>query len=278
MTRLQESAARSRLLWLDYTDYAAALLAGGQPPWLDTAACVAWLRKAQSLLRSDVVTLAMGAVASAWLDAHPALLEAMAAKKRRAAGPLRVLLADEGLRIQLVDLALALRAAFAQPPLVLVAPSPRQWVGWAGARCNTGDAPEIDDDAVDSAAAYMADFLRVFSQCGIDAVLLEETASTTPTTSAAVQLYQPLYNLAAHYRWDIGLRLEDAQAYPAAADGPGFVISPPGPTAALTGLTLPADCWNGQPAPESPPGAFRFATIPTDAQPEAVLAHLAAWR
>ena len=278
MARLQDLAARSSPLWLDYTDYAAALLAGGQAPWLDTAACVAWLRKAQGLLRSDVLMLPMGVVAQAWLDAHPALLEAMAAKKRRAAAPLRALLADEGLRIQLVDLALALRAAFAQAPLALACPSPRRWVAWASARCAAGEAIEIDDDAVDSAASYMADFLRVFSQCGIDALLLEESAETAPATDSALQLYQPLFNVASHYRWDIGLRVAALNGSALPTQGLNFVVAPGDIEAPMRGLALDAACWNGSDAPACPPGGFRFATVPVAAQPEAVLARLAAWR
>ena len=277
MARLQDLAARGPLLWLDYSDYAAALLAGGQAPWLDTAACVAWLRKAQSLLRSDVVTLPMGAIGSAWLGAHPALLEAMVAKKRRAAAPLRVLLADEGLRIQGVDLALALRAAFAQAPLVLACPSPRRWVAWASARCAPGEAPDIDDDAVDSAASYMADFLRVFSQCGIDAVLLEEAADTAPTSAAALQLYQPVLNVASHYRWDIGLLLPQVGAAPP-TQGLDFFVAPSEVDVPMRGFALDPACWNGTPAPACPSGGFRFATVPVAAQPEAVLARLADWR
>jgi len=278
MARLQDLAARGPLLWLDYSDYAAALLAGGQAPWLDTAACVAWLRKAQSLLRSDVVTLPMGAVSATWLEAYPALLEAMVAKKRRVAAPLRVLLADEALRIQGVDLALALRAAFAQVPLVLACPSPRRWVAWASARCSPGEALDVDDDAVDSAASYMADFLRVFSQCGIDAVLLDESAETEPATAAALQLYQPVFNVAAHYRWDIGLRLPQAVAAMLPTEGLNFVVAPREVETPMRGLALDAGCWNGTAAPPCPSGGFRFATVPVAAQPEAVLARLADWR
>ena len=277
MARLQDLAARGPLLWLDYSDYAAALLAGGQAPWLDTAACVAWLRKAQSLLRSDVVTLPMGAVNAAWLDAHPALFDAMAAKKKRAAAPLRTMLADEALRIQGVDLALALRAAFAQAPLALACPSPRRWVAWAQARCAPGESAEIDDDAVDSAASYMADFLRVFSQCGIDAVLLEEAADSAPTSAAALQLYQPVLNVASHYRWDIGLRLPQVGAAPP-TQGLDFVVAPSECDVPMRGFALDPACWNGTLASACPPGGFRFATVPAAALPEAVLARLADWR
>lgn len=277
MSRLQDVAARGPQLWLDYSDYAAALLAGGQAPWLDTAACMAWLRKAQSLLRSDVVTLPIGAVSAAWLDAHPGLLEAMAAKKRRPAAPLRTMLADESLRIQGVDLALALRAAFAQVPLVLACPSPRRWAAWAQARCASGEAQGLDDDAVDSAASYMADFLRVFAQCGIDAVLLEEAADTVPSSAAALELYQPVFNVASHYRWDIGLHLPMADTS-TPTQGLDFVVAPSEFDVPVRGFALDPACWTGTVAPACPPGGFRFATVPVATQPEAVLERLAAWR
>ena len=277
VARLQDLAARGPLLWLDYSEYAAALLAGGRAPWLDTAACLAWLRQAQSLLRSDVVTLPMGVVGAAWLDAHPTLVDAMAGRKRRAAAPLRTMLADEALRIQGVDLALALRAAFAQAPLVLACPSPRSWAAWAQGRCAPGESPDIDDDAVDGAACFMADFLRVFSQCGIDAVLLEEATDTAPTTAAALQLYRPVLDLASQYRWDIGLHLPQIGTAPL-AQGLDFVVAPREVDVPMRGFALDPACWNGTPAPACPPGGFRFAAVPAGAQPEAVLARLADWR
>ncbi len=273
-------AANPRSLWLEYTAYAGALLANGSVPWLEVDAAVGWMRKAQSLLKSDVIALPLAAVQTQWLDAHPELKTAMAAK-RRAVFPLKTLLADSALRARLAELVRALRSSFPNLPLIMTLPSPRLWLGQAWALAHAEPA-EIDADAVDGAAAYIADFLREFAECGIDAVLLEESAGSEPASAEDLQLYQAVFNLAAHYRWDLGLRLPQAPRFVASAQGPRFLVTPgiSGWAAAgpILGLVVPASFWSGEAAPECPEGGFRFAEIPADARPESVLERLSALR
>ncbi|MFI4982253.1 MAG: hypothetical protein ACHQIO_18040, partial [Nevskiales bacterium] len=268
--------ADGRGLWLDYTAYAGVLLAGGNVPWLDVDGLIGWMRKAQSLLKSDVVALPVAAVVEQWLGAHAELKTAMGAK-RRAVYPLKTLLADPALRGYLASLTRALRSSFAKPALVMVLPSPRLWAGLAAAQALPGEATEIDADVVDSAAAYMADFLREFADCGIDGLLLEDSAQSGAVSDEDVQLYQPVFNVATHYRWDVGLRLPVAQeAFP--ASGAGFVVSSLAQNGVSTGLAIPAGFWNGEAPPDCPAGGFRYAEIPADARPESVLDRLAVLR
>ena len=269
-------SAGGKPLWLDYTAYAGRLLAKGAPPWLDAGACVAWQRKAQGLLKSSVATVAVAPVCAAWLEAHTELREAMAAK-RRAVFPLKTLLADEGLRAHLVELTGAMRAGSAGLPLVLVLPSPRRWLALAQQQAH-GAADESDEETIDSAAVYIADFLRAFGECGVDAVLFEETAEDEP---AAVDAYQAALNVAGHYRWDTGLRLPAAAKF--AAAGPlSFVIAPKPVPGARAGGVVPAEFWAqskaGAAPPKRPEGGFLYAEIPATAQPEAVLDRLALLR
>src|SRR3546814_849779 len=159
---LDDVFAQGKRLWLDYAEYAGALLAGGSVPWLDVSELVAWQRKAQGLLQSDVLELPIGSVSAAWLQAHPELLDAMRAK-RRPVFALKTLLADAGLRAHLLEIALGLRASFARLPLALACPSPRRWAIEAHRAALADDAASIDDFGVDEsedAAAYLADFLR----------------------------------------------------------------------------------------------------------------------
>ena len=263
-----------RGLWLDYGAYAARLLAGGQVPWLDADAAGGWLRKAQSLLKSDVAVLPVAAVVEAWLQVNPALVSAMGAK-RRTVFPLKTLLADEPLRAHLAGLARVLRAGLSSTPLVLALPSPRLWVGLAYAQANGGEAAEVDADAVDGAAAYVADFLRGFAESGLDGLLLEESAETEPATAEDLQLYQAVLNVAAHYRWDLGLRMPAGRG---TAQGLAFALSPVELAGVATGLRLPAEFWDGGAASVAPSGGFRYAEIPAAANPEAVLERLAALR
>lgn len=247
-------------LWLDYGAYAGALLANGSVPWLDVAAYVALQRKAQGLLKSDVLQLPVGAVGAAWVAARPALRETMAAKKR-AVFPLKTLLADEDLRAHLVELARGLRACFPDLPLALACPSPREWVAQAY-RMAHGEDTEVGDDEADSAAVYLADFLRCFGEAGVDVLLLQESTGSEPADATGLDLYQPALNVAAHYRWETGL-LAPAGRCAAGTTGLGFVVGPD--------AILPPDSWN---AAMTAGRGLRYAVIPADAQPETVLQRL----
>lgn len=277
MARLTEVAAQRRLLWIDHTDYSARLLAQGQAPWLDTAACVAWLRQAQGLLRPDVLALPLAEVATAWLERQPGLQAAMAEKTRRGHGPLKELLAAEGLRAHAAGLAVALRGAMPGAVFALVLPSPRGWAAQALQRAG-GTADAADEDAVDAAAAVMAEFLRLFAQAGVDAVLLHESrAWTADEVDLLLELYQPVANVARHYGWDWGLQWPEAVALPP-AQAPQFTLAPGACGAALNGLTVPDAFWQGQALPATDAGSFDMVRIPADAHPESVLAQLAALR
>jgi hypothetical protein len=276
-TLTERIAAGGRGLWLDYTAYAGRLLANGAVPWLDVDAASGWVRKAQSLLKSDVVVLPLGEVVASWLEANPELARAMGAK-RRAVFPLRTLLADEALRAHLVELARVLRSSFSRLPLVLMLPSPRLWLAQAYAQALPGETAEIDADAVDSAAAYLADFLRAFAECGVDGLLLEESAESEPKAAEEQQLYQPVFNVAAHYRWDVGLRLPPGSRCAAGKDGLAFLLAPRAPEGLAVGIQVPQSFWAGAAPPECAQGGFRYAEIPADARPESVLDRLAALR
>lgn len=249
-----ELLERKRALWLDSHAYCERLLAGGQAPWLDVAAFVAWQRKAQGLLRPDVVVLPLAPAVAAWLEAHPDLRAAMATKSR-ATWPLKTLLADAALRAHLVELTRGLRAGSAGLPLALVLPAPRAWLALAYAQAHAA-APELDEDAGDGASVYLGDFLRTFGEAGVDALLLQESAGFVPRAAADFAGYQTVVNVAAHYRWDIGVELP---AMPDPAVG------------------LPGGCAFAI-AGGAPVGAFRYAQIPVDAQPEQVLERLAQLR
>lgn len=275
MTFLDHLVPGRRLLWLDYVDYAGSLLAGGTVPWLDVAALLAWQRKAQSLLRSDVVMLPAGTVCAAWLATHEPLRAAMAAKSRTLF-PLKTLLADTGLRAHLGELAEGLRASFTEVPLALVCPSPRRWVALAYAQAHGRDA-EVSEDDADSGAVLIADFLRLFGESGVDVLLLEESAETEPESAPAIACYQPVLNVAAHYRWDVGLSVAQGR-YAGGDGGLAFVLAPRPIPDTTTGLIVPEDYWSAPGTPDLPQEGLRYARIPVGAQPETVLERLAQLR
>lgn len=270
--------ANSPALWLDDCDYSDRLLAAGNTPWRDSAGYLAYRRKAQGLLKSDFVVVPLGRFAAAWVMSHPELREAMAARKR-AVVPARTLLADESLRAHLVETLSGLRAAFGNLPLVLSLPSPRALVSAAYALAFGAEAEvEVGGDEADSCAVYVAEFLRSFGESGVDGLLLEERAEAEPASAEELAWYQPVMNVSAHYRWDLGVRLPTAKALAGAAIGVNFVIAPRPIEGTPTGLDLGAGFWAGDAPPALSGGGFRFATVPVDAVPEGVLARLATLR
>lgn len=265
-------------LWLDAQAYAARLLAGGRAPWLEVTACVAWYGRWLGLLKPDVAELPLAPIVAAWLETHPGLCEAMAAKSRTGFA-LRTLVADAELREHLLTLTRALRTA-SRLPLVLVLPSPRVWLALAYRQAH-GGTTEIEEDDIDSAAVHIADFLRGFGDAGIDALLLDERDDGI--AAAPLALYQPVLNVADHYHWACGLRLADGQGIAGDGDGDGvdrlvFVIAPQPITGAVNGVSLPAGFWSGDAAPALTGQAFHHAEIPVDAEPERVLERLALLR
>ncbi len=266
------------VLWLDANAYAARLLAGGAAPWLNAAELIAWQRKAQGLLKPDVVTIPLAQLCDAWLSAHPELRSAMAGKSR-ALYPLKVLLGDDALRAHVLEVVNGYRAVFTSMPLALVAPSPRAWVSQAYAQAHGADAEaEVGDDEVDSAAMYMADFLRSFADSGVDILLLDEQDQARKLGASTLSCYQTVANVAGHYRWDLGLRLSAAGAESLEGAGLSFAVAAQEATGLRTGLEVPAEFWNGADAGATPAGGFRFVHIPEQAQPERVLERLEALR
>lgn len=274
---LERTAVGSGLVWLDYTDYAGALLAGGSVPWLNVTATVAWYRKAQGLLRSDVVTVPAWRVMTAWLDTHPVLRDAMRAKNR-AIHPLRTLLSEEPLRDHLVELARALRSCFAELVLAVGLPSPRLAIHEAyTVAFGSGDVPQIGEDEVDAACPHIASFLRGFGETGLDTLLLEESAVTEPVADAEVTWYQSVLNVAAHYRWDVGLAVP-GDRFGGGAQGVDFFIAPRAVAGVPQGFALPAEFWDELPPPVIHVPDFLYASIPAGAVPERVLERLALLR
>ncbi len=277
MGRLADLLASGKpVLWIEATAYAERLMANGKVSWCNAAEVVAWHRKAQGLLKSDIVALPLASVAEAWRQADEELAAEMAGKKR-ATAPLKILLASEPLRAHIVEILKGLRASYGSNPLALVVPSPRRWVGDAYAAAH-GEKPEVGEDEADGAAMYVADFLRTFGESGIDVLLLEETTETAPASAAEIKWYQSVFNIAAHYRWESGLRIPVPRNSIAGAEGLDFCIAPEVVAGLATGLALSDAAWQSGEVPALPQGGFRFVEVPLDAVPETALEKLAQLR
>ncbi len=274
--RIAAGAKTKPLLWLDHFGYSARVLAGGSIPWLDAAEFLAYYCKAHRLLRPGVAPLPLEGFFDAWLTAHPSLVAGMAGK-RRVGFALKTLLSAEGPRSLLSEIAAAARDSLASTPLVITAPSPRRLIAWAHARANdVADLAEVEvsGDDVESASMYVADFLRTFAESRVDALLLEETSGRGPRSAEEVGRYQPVINVARHYRWDVGLKVPDSAFAPGTEQGIDFCIAN-ARWGGVGSVILDEAFWAGEPAPPVPGTGFYFARVPEDAAPEDVLARLA---
>jgi hypothetical protein len=275
--RISECAPGKSLVWLDHFAYTGRLLAGGKIPWLDAAALAAYYLQAQSLLRSGVAMLPFEGFFDAWLSAQPQLLAEMASR-RRVGFALKTLLAADRPRALLAETVHAVRHGLTTTPLVIAIPSPRRWLAWAHARANgVRDVTKVDTrgDDVESAAMYVADFLRTFGESRVDGLLLEEAPGRGPASAEEVGWYQPVINVARHYRWDVGVEaLSINWSEPRTREGIDFWITDAKAEGGVIGVVLGDAFWAGEPAPPLSGPGFYFARIPEDAVPERVLARL----
>jgi hypothetical protein len=259
-----------RLLWIDYVDYASRLLEPGGVPWTDTAGTVAWYRRAQGLLSSDVVPIPLWPIATRVVTAVPGVLEQMRAKTR-VTHALRALLSSDGLRSTSGGLVRSLRVVFPQALLALSVPTPRDAIALAhGAAATAGapDSPEIGEDEVDAAAPYLADFLRGFGDAGLDLLLLESTHTVDPDD---LQACRPMLNTARHYGWEVGLRAPGSRLASLPDGFDFFVGQAAGPVAA----ELESRSVRVARVGEGAEATFYFAQVSSEASPERVLAALA---
>ena len=265
------------VVWIDYTAYAARLPGTGGAAGLDVAQWFARTKTAQSLLRSSVVTVPIEVAAAVWLSEKSTLRLAMGSRNRPVF-PLKTLLGDAGLRHWAAELARGLRAGFPALPLALVIPSPRAWVRLAYQQAHAAAAEEPDVDALESAAVYVADFVRAFADAAIDVVLLEESDSAPPSTAELIA-YQPVCNVAKHYRWEIGIRFPGVGALTGLeAIALNFHIAPMFLPVECQGLAVGADFWGGGAPAPVPANGFYYARVAPDAVPEQVLERVATLR
>ena len=268
MTGLFDPAASC--VWLDDHAYTAHLLAHDVPPLLGIADYVAFRRQAAALLASDVTQVALDKICAAWLQEHPDLVRAMGAKAR-AVAPLRAMLGDETLRAHLAATVTALRRAFGGQPLVIALPSPRAWV--AIARDQAGvEAIAIGQAEADSASVYVAEFLRTFAECEIDGILLVETLHNEPATRDELAWYEPVFNVASHFRWKTGVLLPEQTSLSDVPNGVDFLVAQSSVGSVPTLIIQPPSIWLDDSPPASVQALLAYAQIPHDARPEQVLA------
>ena len=262
-------------IWLDFLAYARrAFLGEAEIPWLQCSEFLSWDRQIHALLRPSVACLPLGPLYDVWLQANPATLDAMS-KKARPGFALRQLLSEDPPRQLAIEHLRGLRDAHASMPLVISIPSPRRWLKSAHECANPQVDVEPSADDVETASVYVADFLRSFADSSVDGLLLEEEAGRSPSFAEALSAYQPVMNIARHYRWALGLFSRQSTWAPGTRDGFDFCIGDTPGECEAVGTILPEGFWEGSEPPPLSAGDFYYGQIPEQAVPERVLERLA---
>ena len=240
----------------------------------------------QALLGSDVLGLRLEDAYGALLARQPDVLGEAAG--RSAGAILRALFREETERARIGEILTALRSTYRELPLVLQMPSPSAWVEWVwglglGKPPGGKPAKTPDADEIEAVAMYLADMLRAFADAGVDGVLLGENSGKGLGERFA--LYQPVVNVAHHYRWSLGLDVPGKGGggdLPPAGAGLDFCILDAKATSKTDlplGLRVAPDYWQeGKKPPPMDARRFRFAEIPADGVPETVLTQVKALR
>jgi hypothetical protein len=273
------------MVWLDFLPYARRLFAGGNGDlWVNPALFLSVYSQGQGLLKSDVLSISIQDFYTAWVAGHPETVQAWMGKKPTFA--LKKLLALEEPKNRILEILSGLENLYQKRyPLVLAFPSPQKWLqSLHGIVQREGGAALAGED-VDAAAMYLADYLRSYSATGLSAIVIEESDSPFLALGEAAQLYQPVLNVAGHYQWPAGIRMDSTNwDIEELANGFDFYLLAQKGLADLLPLwekRLPCvgglnhDFWvNGQPLPTLPSFRLLYGRIPEDAQPEKVLERL----
>lgn len=268
-------------VWIKADAYARKVLLGSveADPWSSAAGYLTWFSQMRSLLRPAVAVIEPAAL----FDAQALRDGGLAAKlgnRRRPTQALRRLLEPEQPKALLDEVIGAVLSQLrGGEPLVLAIPSPRAWLLHAN-RLAGGDDAEVDADAVEDGAVYVADLLRSISRHALSGLLLEELADDASPPTDVKTAYSPVLNVAAHYRWSPVLRMPPGKMASLAVSGFDAVIGAEvGLAAGLPlGLDTSAEFAAGAAPPTHVTTSFHFVEITPTHSPAAVLLQLERWR
>jgi len=265
-------------VWLKSSAYTRRLLLGSAQadPWATAAGYLAYFVQSHSLLRPDVAVVEVGELFDAWCEREGGLA-ARLGNRRRPGTALRKLLELDAPKAVLAEVVVAVLSHLrGQTPLVLAVPSPRAWLMHANRLAGWHDG-DMDADAIEDAAMYVADLMRSVSTFPLAGLLLQEQANDHALTSEHVERYRSVLNVAGHYRWATLLRLPSGVQLEAGALGGFDAIIAAGNGvggAPVCGRDDSVAFAAGDAIPPLGKGQFHFVEVNQAQQPEAVLEQL----
>jgi hypothetical protein len=267
-------------LWIDFNVYTKKLLlAEGENPWTNPASYMSFYGQAHGLVNADVVVMDIWDLFHHWMQEDEEAIPSMAGKKRITVAA-KTMLEAFAPRELLAEVLTAIGNNYGgSVPIVLVIPSPRSLLIKANKAANGIDV-EPEEGHIDTASMYLADYLRYFSEIDISGVLLREDPDSMPESAEELSWYQPVYNVAKHYRWSVGVHLPFSNDGFNIPDDINFSIVPATCSVAdsSVGKDISKPLWEAKDTVSSAGNGFNYLTIPEDTTPELVLDTLSSLR
>ncbi|HBI04744.1 MAG TPA: hypothetical protein DDY49_12030 [Paenibacillaceae bacterium] len=272
-------------VWLDFIPYANRLFAAGREDiWSNADTFISNFSHWQGLLRSDILSIPLYDFYADWINENMDLLQTWAGKK--ATFSLKKLLAAEKPRKEISDVLIGLHNLYkGAQPFVLRFPSPQKWLQLLHPMVRPGQELMISEEDIEVASMHLAEYLRNFSSHGLSAIVMEENNQLNMMSNQVCTLYQPVFNLAKHYQWSVGIHLEESvDESLEITDKIDFYLFGNSDFTTLLhqwekgnniGGGLNRDFWSKQQVlPERLQAKFMYGEVPEDAEPETVLSQL----
>lgn len=199
MNPLQDllGGARPKLI-VDARAYAHRVLMQHRPyPWHDATLYSNYMKQVASLLKADVLVLRFDKMLEEELANNKSLVQKMGEKKRSAYA-LKVFMQDEGIR-EVTGSLINTATNTLHVHVLTQLPSPLELLKMT-ARA-VGESEEFEEDTLENAGVYYADWLRSYKDSKVKGLLFDErNAHLSP------QVYHPITNTATNYHWVVGFR------------------------------------------------------------------------
>lgn len=274
-----------RITFLDFIDYANHLLnKENNDLFLKPEVFISVFTQAERLLQPDLLNIHVNPFYQTYLEKENDLLQSL--KNKRIHIAFKNILAQQQPKNVLSEIVNALKS-LSNKPIVLTIDSPQKWLLQVQETVSESKLSNFSLDDFERASMYMAELLRAFSTLGISAIVLSETNEIPFSLEELLNSYQPIINVANHYKWRLGIHLESTSIDIAVVnDKVDFYLnqslgieelSPFWEKGLSVGGGLNREFWKGNLQQKIEPNrGLLYGKIPADAEPETVLAQLKA--
>lgn len=267
---------------LDFIDYANLLFNNGNKDiYLKPATFISVFTQGEGLLKPDLLSIHVNPFYDVFLNENKELVDSW--KGRKPSLTFKKALALEEPKLIISEIVTALKSLYSKQLLITI-DSPQKWFHQIQEVINPEKAESLSLDDLEKASMYIAEFLRSFSTLGVNAIVLREEKKSDFSNDEVLSSYQPILNVANHYKWPLGIQFDQGILEPSdISDKVNFYLFQSIDLAEISRLQdkglsvgggLNNGFWSGYLEETYTRKGLLFGKIPPDAEPEIVLEQL----